>query len=181
MVPFGAHTASPPPNSDDFTVKLSLERLVIASFALILSGIFLWMVGEFLPMLFLGAVLAMMLQPLNAWCARRVGLREGSSAILLVLASSLAVILPASLVVMILIDQMGQFANAVVPFIRNQAALLQEGGTRATILGPLQEVLPPEIQEELLQYQVRLMRPVREALTMCATHRVPHVSLCSPP
>lgn len=138
--------------------KRELERTVIGVAALLFSGLFLWMIADFLPTLFLAAVLALLLETPQQMLTEWLGGREKLASCLLVLAAVLAVSIPAALVVGVLIEQTTKFAGLLAPFIKEQIAHIQQDGLQAG----LTDYLPKPIRDEVVEYQAATLKQISD-------------------
>lgn len=129
--------------------KLDLERGFIAVLALVISGIFLWMIRDYLAALFLAATLTLFLQGPQDWLSGKLGGRKGLSAGLLVAASFLALVIPAAILLGVVIEQAVEVTALVTPWVQDQVVEIRENG-----LDGLPEWLP--FREEVIQYQATI-------------------------
>ena len=129
--------------------KLELERGFIAALALIISGIFLWMIRDYLAALFLAGVLTVLLQPAQNWLSGKLGGRKGLSSGLLVTGTFFAVVVPAAILVGVIIDQAIDVSAMVTPWVQEQIADIRENG-----LDGLASWLP--FREDIIRYQETL-------------------------
>ena len=123
--------------------KLELERGFIATVALIISAIFLWMIKDYLAALFLAAVLTIFLQGPQDWLSDKLGKRKGLSAGLLVGGTLLAIVVPATLLLGVVVEQAIEVTGMVAPWVQEQIASIRENG--------VPDWLP--YREELIRYQ----------------------------
>ncbi len=126
--------------------KLELERLFISVLAVIISGIFFWMIRDYLAALFLAAVLTLFLQRPQDWLSEKFGGRKGIAAAVLVTGSILAFVIPASLLLGVVAEQAIDVTTRVTPWFQEQITSIREEG-----LDGLPEWLP--FREEVIRYQ----------------------------
>lgn len=129
--------------------KAELQRAFIAALALIISGIFLWMIRDYLAALFLAGVIALFLAKPHDWLAGKLGDRRGIAAGLLVTVSVLAFIIPASLLLGVVAEQAIDVTQMVTPWVQEQVTLIREDG-----LTGLPAWLP--FRDELIEYQASI-------------------------
>ena len=123
--------------------KLELERGFIATLALIVSAIFLWMIKDYLAALFLAAVLTLFLQAPQDWLSGKLGGRAGLSSGLLVSGTLLAIVIPATLLLGVVVEQAIDVTGMVTPWVQEQIGSIRENG--------VPDWLP--YREELIRYQ----------------------------
>lgn len=129
--------------------KAELQRAFIAALALIISGIFLWMIRDYLAALFLAGVIALFLAKPHDWLATKLGDRRGIAAGLLVTLSVLAFIIPATLLLGVVAEQAIDVTQMVTPWVQEQVTLIREDG-----LTGLPAWLP--FRDELIEYQASI-------------------------
>ncbi|MBR9826356.1 MAG: AI-2E family transporter [Alphaproteobacteria bacterium] len=126
--------------------KLQLERGFIVVLALVISGVFFWMIRDYLAALFLAAVLTIFLQRPQDWLSEKLGGRQAVSATILVTASLLAVVIPAGFLLGIIAEQAIEVTALLTPWVQEQVSAIREEG-----LAGLPDWLP--FREEVIQYQ----------------------------
>ncbi|WP_300542932.1 AI-2E family transporter [Maricaulis sp.] len=131
------------------TRKLELQRAFIAALALIVSGVFLWMIRDYLAALFLAAVLALFLAKPHDGLSRILGERRGLAAGILVAASVLAFVIPSALLLGVVAEQAIDVTQMVTPWVQEQVTLIREDG-----LTGLPDWLP--FRDELIEYQATI-------------------------
>jgi predicted PurR-regulated permease PerM len=129
--------------------KLELERGFIAVLALLITAVFGWMIRDYLAALFLAGVLTLLLQQPQDWLSTKLGNRKGVSAGLLVTASILAFVVPASLLLGVVAEQAIEVTGMVTPWVQEQVADIRQNG-----LDGLPDWLP--FREEVIQYQATI-------------------------
>ncbi len=129
--------------------KAELHRAFIAALALIISGIFLWMIRDYLAALFLAGVIALFLAKPHNWLAGKLGGRRGLAAGLLVTISVLAFIIPATLLLGVVAEQAIDVTQMVTPWVQTQVTQIREDG-----LTGLPDWLP--FRDALIEYQASL-------------------------
>ena len=142
--------------------KRELERAVIMSIALATSALFLWMIADFLAMLFLAMVLTAVLQPAHDRLSAKLGGKPRLSVALLVSASILAIVIPAVLIFMVVLDESLALANMITPFVRRNVEQFQElqahGGP--VLQSAFLRELPPDVQDDIIDLQATLVKQV---------------------
>lgn len=126
--------------------KIELQRIFIAALALAITAVFAWMIRSYLAALFLAAVIALFLSGPHRWLTAKLGKRRKLAAGLLVTASVLAFIIPASLLLGVVVDQAVDVTQMVTPWVQEQVAQVREGGLYA-----LPEWMP--FRDTIIQYQ----------------------------
>jgi predicted PurR-regulated permease PerM len=126
--------------------KIELQRAFIAALALIISGLFVWMIRDYLAALFLAGVLALFLAPPHAWLAKLFGDRRGLAAGLLVTVSVLAFVIPATILLGVVADQAIEVTQMVSPWVQEQVSRIRQDG-----LTGLPDWLP--FRDEIIEYQ----------------------------
>ncbi|MCH8521116.1 AI-2E family transporter [Glycocaulis sp.] len=128
--------------------RAALQRVVILVMALTISVVFVWMVKDFLGAVFLAAVLALLLTPLQAGLARRTGNKPRLAAALLLIATILIGLLPFGFLAAVVIREAVQISEALTPFIQEQVSLWREAG------GGIPEWVP--YREQIITYQAEI-------------------------
>jgi predicted PurR-regulated permease PerM len=126
--------------------KIELQRAFIAALAVIISGLFVWMIRDYLAALFLAGVLALFLAPPHAWLAKLFGDRRGLAAGLLVAVSVLAFVIPATILLGVVADQAIEVTQMVSPWVQEQVSRIRQDG-----LTGLPDWLP--FRDEIIEYQ----------------------------
>ena len=129
--------------------KLELQRAFIAALALIISGIFLWMIRDYLAALFLAGVLTLFLARPHDWLSGKLGDRRGLAAGLLVTSAVLAFVIPASILLGIVAEQAIDVTGMVTPWVQDQVSQIRQDG-----LDGLPDWLP--FREEMIEYQATI-------------------------
>ena len=146
----------PHDHADVIADRRGLQRLFILLLALGVSVIFLWMIRGFLGSLFLAAVIALFLMPvedrLSAWLGGR---RNLAAAFVLILAVFL-VLIPLGVVLAIVTDQAVDISAVLIPWIQTQVTALRTEGIEALPdWVPFKEVLAPyqqQITQQLAEF-----------------------------
>lgn len=140
-------------HADVIADRRALQRLFILLLALGVSAVFLWMIRGFLSALFLAAVLALFLMPvenkLSGWLGGR---RNLAGALVLILAVFL-ILIPLGVILAIVADQAVDVSTALIPWVQDQIAALRAGGIEALpdwlpfrdALAPYQEQVASQI------------------------------------
>lgn len=136
--------------------RSGLQRGFILSLALVVSAVFFWMIKGFLSALFLAAVIAFLLNPVQRFftflCA---GSRSAGAGVVLVL-SILLVLIPLGLIVGVVADQAIEIAQRASPWIQAQISHFREMGVEG-----LPDWLP--FRDEVITYQSDIMNQFGQA------------------
>ncbi|WP_440957140.1 AI-2E family transporter [Oceanicaulis sp. LC35] len=126
--------------------RQALQRVFIVLLALGVSIVFIWMIRGFLSPLFMAAVFAMFLHPVQRLLKPvTFGSPSAAAGVVLVLAI-VVVLIPLTAILAIVADQAVQVTGTVAPWVQDQIRLIREGGIEA-----LPEWLP--FRESLAPYQ----------------------------
>lgn len=125
--------------------RATLQRFVIVVAALALTGLFVWMVKDFLGAVFLAAVLALMLTPIQDDMADTLGGRARLSASLLMVSVILIGMVPLGILVVIVVREALQVSESLTPFVQEQVTNWRAAG------GGVPEWVP--WREEVIRYQ----------------------------
>lgn len=124
------------------------QQLFLLSLVIGVSAAFAWMIAGFVEALFLAALSAVLLQPMESWLAARLGGRNALAAALAVLAAILIVVIPLLGLLGLLAAEAAALSEAVSPWV--QAQLADPQRLRASVLPdwvPLRDALAPyEVQ-----------------------------------
>ncbi|KAA5804844.1 AI-2E family transporter [Alkalicaulis satelles] len=112
--------------------RLQLQRIFIAALALALSAVFVWMIRDFLGALFLAAILAMFLMPVQRWLSVRMA-RKGQprtkiAASLLLILSVFLILLPLMAVLAVVAQQAVEVGQTALPWLQEQIRNFREEG-----------------------------------------------------
>lgn len=129
--------------------KLELQRAFIAALALIISGIFLWMIRDYLAALFLAGVITLFLARPHDWLSGKLGNRGGLAAGLLVTGAVLAFVIPAAILLGLVAEQAIDVTGMVTPWVQSQVTEIRTNG-----LDGLPDWLP--FRDEMIEYQATL-------------------------
>ncbi|RKR02916.1 AI-2E family transporter [Maricaulis maris] len=129
--------------------KLELQRGFIAALALIISGIFLWMIRDYLAALFLAGVVTLFLARPHDWLSTKLGERRGLAAGLLVAGAVLAFVIPAAILMGIVAEQAIDVTGMVTPWVQDQVSQIRQDG-----LDGLPDWLP--FRDEMIEYQASI-------------------------
>jgi len=129
--------------------KLELQRAFVAALALIISGIFLWMIRDYLAALFLAGVITLFLAGPHDWLTRKLGNRRGLAAGLLVTGAVLAFVIPAAILMGIVAEQAIDVTGMVTPWVQSQVSQIRQDG-----LDGLPDWLP--FRDEMIEYQASI-------------------------
>lgn len=157
MIPPTLHRSLSEQAGDNIPLrKLKLQRYVIASGAVLISILFLWMIADFLAMLFLAMVLTTVLQPYHDRLSAWLGNKPKMSVALLVGASILAVVIPAIIIFMVVLNESVALAGLVTPFVQHQLAHFQEVGLDKSI----SDLLPAALENDIINLQETIVNQV---------------------
>lgn len=124
--------------------RLSLQRTFIAALALVLTGVFLWMIKAFLSALFLAAVLAIFVFPLQRVFKGLFGGRAAPAAGVVLLITLFVILFPLLAVLAIVADQAVDVAQTLVPWVQAQIrAFRAEGFAGLPAWVPFKDALAP--------------------------------------
>ncbi len=129
--------------------KLELQRAFVAALALIITGIFLWMIRDYLAALFLAGVITLFLAKPHDWLTRKLGRRRGVAAGLLVTGAVLAFVIPAAILMGIVAEQAIDVTGMVTPWVQDQVSQIRQDG-----LDGLPDWLP--FRDEMIEYQATI-------------------------
>jgi len=136
--------------------RSGLQRGFILALALIVSAIFFWMIKGFLAPLFLAAMFAFLLDPVQRFFTFVfAGRRTMAAGVVLVLAI-LLLLIPLALIVGLVIDQAVDIAQRASPWVQQQIAAFRESGIEG-----LPEWIP--FRDEVIRYQTDIMAQFGQA------------------
>ena len=138
--------------------RLALQRGFIAALALSLSAIFFWMIRDYLGALFLAAVLAIFLFPLQRGLTRLFGGRKGPAAGVVLLVAVVAVLIPLLALLTLVAMQAVDVGQTVVPWVQEQIR-----NFRAEGLAGLPDWLP--FKDQLAPYQSEIAQRLTEVIS----------------
>ena len=138
--------------------RLALQRGFIAVLAVSLTVIFLWMIQDFLSALFLAAVLAIFLFPLQRGLTRTFGGRERLAAALVMVIAIFAVMIPLLALLTLVAQQAVDVGETFVPWLQEQIRNFREHG-----LAGLPGWLP--LRDALAPYQDQIAQRLTEAVS----------------
>lgn len=125
--------------------RAALQRGVIVVLALGLTALLTWMVKDYLGAVFLAAVMALMLTPIQNALAGGMGGRVRISAAVMILSVILIGLLPLGLLIAIVVREALQISESLTPFVQEQVSAWRDGG------GGVPEWMP--WREEVVRYQ----------------------------
>ncbi|GGG92755.1 AI-2E family transporter [Glycocaulis albus] len=125
--------------------RAALQRYVIVVAALALTGLFVWMVKDYLGAVFLAAVLALMLTAAQNGLTARLGDRPRVSAALVMVSVILIGLVPLSILAVIVVREALQISESLTPFVQDQVTAWRDAG------GGVPEWVP--WREEVVRYQ----------------------------
>lgn len=129
--------------------RLELQRVFIVALALILTAVFLWMIRDFLGALFLAAVMAIFLMPVQRWLSSRMGDRPKTTASLLLILAVFLILLPFLAILAVVAQQAVEVGQTVLPWLQDEIRNFREQG-----LAGLPEWVP--FKDALAPYQGEL-------------------------
>lgn len=138
--------------------RLALQRGFIAALALSLSIIFLWMIRDFLGALFLAAVLAIFLFPLQKALTRLFRGRASPAASLVLVVAVVAVLIPLLALLTLVAQQAVEVGQTFVPWVQEQIR-----NFRAEGLAGLPDWLP--FRDAMAPYQAEIAQRLTEAVS----------------
>ncbi|MCP2670232.1 AI-2E family transporter [Maricaulaceae bacterium EIL42A08] len=128
--------------------RRALQRLFILLLALGVSVVFLWMIRGFLGALFLSAVLALFLMPVENVFSRMLGGRRNLAGSLVLILAVFLVLLPLTAILAIVADQAVQVSSVLVPWVQEQVRSIRADGIEALPQWlPFRDALAPYQQE----------------------------------
>ncbi len=143
-------------HADVIADRRSLQRLFILVLALGVSLIFLWMIRGFLGALFLAAVIALFLMPVENRLSVWLGGRRNLAGALVLLLAVFLVLIPLGVVLAIVTDQAVDISGVLIPWIQTQVTALRTDGIEALPdWVPFKEVLAPyqqQITQQLAEF-----------------------------
>jgi predicted PurR-regulated permease PerM len=138
--------------------RIALQRGFIAALALLLTGLFLWMIRDFLSALFLAAVLAIFLFPLQRGLTKAFRGRKAPAATLVLITAVVAVLLPMLALFTVAAQQAVEVGQTLVPWVQEQIR-----NFRAEGLAGLPDWLP--FRDALAPYQAEIAQRMTEAVS----------------
>jgi predicted PurR-regulated permease PerM len=138
--------------------RLALQRGFIAALALTLTVIFLWMIQDFLSALFLAAVLAIFLFPLQRGLTKLFRGRKAPAAGVVLVIAVFAVLIPLLALLTIVAQQAVEVGQTFVPWLQDQIRNFREYG-----LAGLPDWLP--FRDALAPYQDQIAQRLTEAVS----------------
>jgi predicted PurR-regulated permease PerM len=138
--------------------RLALQRGFIAALALALTVIFLWMIQDFLSALFLAAVLAIFLFPLQRGLTKLFRGRKAPAAGIVLVIAVFAVLIPLLALLTIVAQQAVEVGQTVVPWVQQQIRSFRAEG-----LAGLPDWLP--FRDALAPYQVEIAQRLTDMVS----------------
>jgi predicted PurR-regulated permease PerM len=124
--------------------KSRFQQLFLLGLVFAVTVAFVWLIGGFLGALFLAALSAVLLAPIERNLTARLGGRSGLAASLTVLGAILVVVLPLLALLGLLAAEAASFSETVTPWVQRQLA--DANGANLTVLPdwlPLRDRLAP--------------------------------------
>lgn len=125
--------------------RAALQRGVIVVIALSLTVLLVWMVKDYLGAVFLAAVLALMLTPVQDKQAKALGNRPRISAGLLIVSVIIIGLVPLGILIVIVVREALQVGESLTPFVQEQVTAWRDAG------GGVPQWVP--WREEVIRYQ----------------------------
>ncbi|MGJ3232313.1 MAG: AI-2E family transporter [Oceanicaulis sp.] len=138
--------------------RLSLQRGFIAALALALTGVFLWMIQDFLSALFLAAVLAIFVFPMQLFFSKLFGGRDKLAASCTLLVTVFLVLIPLLAILAIVAEQAVDVGQTFIPWVQDQIRAFREEG-----FAGLPDWLP--FRADLAPYQSEIAGRLGEAVS----------------
>ena len=138
--------------------RLALQRGFIAALALTLTVIFLWMIQDFLSALFLAAVLAIFLFPIQRGLTRLFRERKAPAAAVVLIIAVFAVMIPLLALLTLVAQQAVEVGQTVVPWVQEQIR-----NFRAEGLAGLPDWLP--FRDALVPYQAEIAQRLTDIVS----------------
>jgi len=142
--------------------RLILQRAFIVVLALGISAVFLWMIRDFLSVLFLAAVLALLLMPVQQNLARLLGGRARIAASLVMVLTAVVILLPVSAMLFLIARQAVEVTQAITPWLQDQVAAWRQDG-----VGALPGWMP--FQDVIITYQGELTSQLGDLASRAGT------------
>lgn len=138
--------------------RLSLQRGFIVVLALLLTGVFLWMIQDFLSALFLAAVLAIFVFPMQIFFSKLFGGRDKLAASCTLLLTVFLVLIPLLAILAVVAEQAVDVGQTFIPWVQEQIRAFREEG-----IAGLPEWLP--FRDSLAPYQTEIASRLGEAVS----------------
>jgi len=106
--------------------RLQLQRVFIVALALGLTAVFLWMIRDFLGALFLAAVMAIFLMPVQRRLSSLMGGRPNITASLLLVLAVFLILLPLLAVLAVVAQQAVEVGQTVLPWLQGEIRNFRE-------------------------------------------------------
>lgn len=135
--------------------RSGLQRSFILVLALVVSAVFFWMIRGFLAPLFLAAVFAFLLDPVQRGFTFVLRSRTAAAGVVLGLAI-LLVLIPLGLIIGVVADQAIDIAQRISPWVQTQINHFRETGIEG-----LPEWIP--FRDEVITYQSDIMNQFAQA------------------
>jgi len=135
--------------------RLQLQRVFIVALALGLTAVFLWMIRDFLGALFLAAVMAIFLMPVQRRLSSLMGGRPNITASLLLVLAVFLILLPLLAVLAVVAQQAVEVGQTVLPWLQGEIRNFREEG-----LAGLPDWVP--FKDALAPYQGEMARRLNE-------------------
>lgn len=110
------------------TQRIAFQRGFTILLALMISIVFLWMIRDFLGVLFLAGVLALILMPVQHWIQSHLGGRKKIAATLVLIAATLLFLIPLLTLIGLVVRQAAEVAQFLIPWVQEQITSFRENG-----------------------------------------------------
>lgn len=131
------------------------QQLFLLALVLVVSAGFVLMIAGFLEALFLAALFAVFLLPVQRWLAEKLGNREGLAAVLALFAAIVIIVIPMLILLGALAAEAATLTEAVTPWVQRRLAESGENG-----FGALPAWLPA--RDALAPYEAPIMTKLGE-------------------
>ncbi|MFW5660093.1 MAG: AI-2E family transporter [Oceanicaulis sp.] len=138
--------------------RLSLQRGFIVVLALALSGVFVWMIQDFLSALFLAAVLAIFVFPMQSFFSKLFGGRDKIAASCTLVVTVFLVLIPLLAILAVVAEQAVDVGQTFIPWVQDQIRAFREEG-----FAGLPDWLP--FRDNLAPYQSEIAARLGEAVS----------------
>ena len=138
--------------------RLALQRGFIAALALALTVVFLWMIQDFLSALFLAAVLAIFLFPLQRALTKLFRGRKRIAAVVVMVFAVFIVLIPLLALLTLVAQQAVDVGETFIPWMQQQLRSFREDG-----LAGLPDWLP--LRDALTPYQEQIAQRLADTVS----------------
>lgn len=142
--------------------RLMLQRGFIVVLALLVSAVFLWMIRDFLAVMFLAAVVALLLMPVQRRLTNLFGGRARPAAAIVMILAALVIVLPLTAATFVIARQAVEVSQIAIPWIQEHVSAIREEGMEG-----LPEWLP--FREMIARYQTELTSQLGDLASRAGT------------